>query len=445
MSSTVIDHAIAIPTKQRNVWEHLRDIQQYPVWQVDKESISFLTTKRSGRGTRFRTTTARGTAQVIEITAWYEGLGYEYVIVDGTHLSNNRGRIRLQESPEGTIVQWTFSYDVSGFLGGIRNALGARRRVDNDIIDSLRNLYSYIKELRGEEKFIAEESSAYLKEAPDVEERSKYQPRYPSKLEQEAAQAVSDTPEPQAFDSVRFERPKPETREIVDIPEPPEPEVVPPEPEPIQTAARITEPPVMEEDTTPNPSIAEEPKSAAKPLPEPSFLKDIPDFSQAAPEPKLKPEPLPRLDEVEDTTESLTEPAPQPANESTVIQPREPELEAFESVPDMESGYDIPPLALSDESDDDTSRISVFEVFGLPKPSETENLRAIDDEILAGEEELTDVASFELELESEPNTEEVKAFMADTPIEPDIEPESAPRRGLRAAMRRKKTRVRLPK
>ena len=62
-----------------------------------------------------------------EIRAWYEGLGYEYSYVERPPFKSALGRVRLQEIPEGTVVQWTLEYEIGGVLGGVRGALGVAR------------------------------------------------------------------------------------------------------------------------------------------------------------------------------------------------------------------------------------------------------------------------------------------------------------------------------
>jgi uncharacterized membrane protein len=413
MSSTVIDHAIAIPTKQRNVWEYISDISKFPLWHVDVQSVSFLTTKHDGRGTRYRVTTNRGKAIVIEITAWYEGLGYEYIIVDGSPFENNRGRIRLQESTEGTIVQWTFSYELTGFLSGLRNSLTVRRGIDNDIIDNLRNLYTYIKEVRGEERFLPEDAKSYLKEAPDVIARSQYAPRYPSKSETKMQ----------------------------------------PVPQKVSTGTMgIVEPPVAEEDTKPNKSIApSQPAPYVEPIPEPTFLKDI-DFKRPSAS-QVKPEPLPRFDDSEIETETVTVPAPAQPDSYPDVVPLQPDTPSVFApvvqeparepiLPDddakADAVYTEPLAGLPTAEVTDSSKISVFEVFGLPKPSETEKLSTI-------QEKPQQQPQLQQEPVIEVNTQQMKAFTDATPIVPDVEPEAPKRTGLRASLRRRTTRVRLPK
>lgn len=273
--TTMIDHAIAIPTRQANVWEQIRDIRKNPVWQANCKQVQFLTSNQSGRGTRWRIATAQGKEQVIEITAWYEGLGYEYRIVDGVPYASNRGRIRLQDSPEGTIVQWTFSYELKGFLSGLRNSLSIKGNVDSDIIDSLRNLYTHVKNLKADEQFVPEESKSYLKLAPDVDARSQYQPRYPS--------ALDSRPEGEAISSQET---------LVSA-------------QPVSSVPMIEEPPVAADDTQPNPSVQ---PAAELPVSPPPVQSDsfMPKTVQADTLPTLK-----------DLVEEETVTAPKPATSET--------------------------------------------------------------------------------------------------------------------------------
>jgi hypothetical protein len=364
---TAIDHAIAIPTRPANVWEQIRDITKNPIWQVNCKQVQFLTSNRNGRGTRWRSTNSRGKEQVIEITAWYEGLGYEYRIVDGASFSSNRGRIRLQDSLEGTIVQWTFSYELKGFMSGLRNALTIKGSVDGEIVDGLRNLYTHIKNLKVDEPLVPEESKSYLKVAPDVTARQQYQPRYPSVLD-----SKPDNP-------------------------------IVPSQEPLQQAQivpNIVEPPVAADDTEPNPSV--------KPIVEIPVSK--PEADEMFKPKAIQAQELPRLDE---PIEIETASSPKPATIDT------------SPVPTMQEKPVSPAVEEWDVSKLDTAKISVFEVFGLEKPSETEKVFAISEK--PAESALS------------------VSFRDQTPIKPDIDPEVPRRRGLRAALRQRLTKVRLPK
>ncbi len=382
--TTVIDHAIAIPTRPSNVWDVIRDISNNPTWHPDCQRIQFLTTMKNGRGTRWRNTTNSNKEQVMEITAWYEGLGYEYRIVDGSSYLQNRGRIRLQESPEGTVVQWTFSYDVDGFWGNLRNRFGLKGHVDNLVIQGLRNLYATLKDLKADDLINPEDSKAYLKEAPNVEERASYQPRYPSKVKS------------QEIPTVKFDQDAP---------------FKPPVAEPLQLVSpipMIDEPPLIDEDTRPNPSV--------QPVNEPTVHKDDPDFLKAMPEtfPEVS------ASAVEDPVEDRERPLSTDTQESRTVIEKSGKATVEPLIPE------------NDISKLDTSKISVFELFGIEKPSETEKVETLP---TAEAKPIIPNAIYE----------PPRSFMDSAPILPDIQPEVLERRrGLRAALRRRITKVRVP-
>jgi uncharacterized membrane protein len=118
-----IDHRILIPTPPNFIWDYVSDLNQNPVWQVNCDSIVFLSQKQKGVGTRWRQRATNRQETVYEILTWYDGLGYEYTMIDGAVFKSLRGRIRLQEIAEGTIVQWTVDYELGGgMLGTLRNS-----------------------------------------------------------------------------------------------------------------------------------------------------------------------------------------------------------------------------------------------------------------------------------------------------------------------------------
>jgi len=86
--------------------------------------------QQTGQGTRRRCTPATGGKDFIEeITAWVDGLGYEYRVVEGGPYRSFQGRFRLQPGPDGTSVQWTVWYRPKGILGAIRKP-AERRAAD---------------------------------------------------------------------------------------------------------------------------------------------------------------------------------------------------------------------------------------------------------------------------------------------------------------------------
>lgn len=320
---SVIEHSILIPTAVENVWQFISNIENNALWLADCRSIAFLTSYKQGRGARWRHTSEGGRDYVIEITNWYERVGYRYIIVNGSPYATNAGVIRLQETPEGTIVQWTFEYTLSGFLSGVRNAVSLKRGIEGNIIDSLQTLYKQVNKSKSVVPF---SPKSLMQEAPDAEARSQYKPRHPSNF----AEKTDDD----------------------DL---------------------LVEPPISEEDTKERPVVKVEPEEIQTNLAlnaqevratlfdnndEPNFLSGIDADTamnikqQSAPPPPIE---IPSfLDAPEKPTVEV------------------PTLATTQTDDDL---FELP--RLNEPSVSDTSQLSVFELFGLPKPSETQQIQAV--------------------------------------------------------------------
>jgi len=333
----VIDHAILISASPAFIWRFLGDISQNPKWQEDCTNTSFLTTQHEGKGARWRYSTPKGKDIVVEITAWYDTLGYEYMIVDGSSVSENKGRVRLQEIAEGTLVQWTFNYEVEGAFSGFRNSMGLKRKLSNNIQDSLRNLYKLIQAETG--GIGTHEAKALLKEAPDVEERSIYEPRHPSSIKDNLEETFSEPDYPSE---------QPISYNI--------------------QGESILEPPVADDDTKPNPVV-----QGTEEIDEPTFLQQIPEppiaIDDTEPNAPISDEDIATYSSVDEIAESMVEaveptPAPKDVTQETV------------STPEPSNPTPSPDIR-------DTASVSVFDIFGLQKPSETQEVKALSDEDLA--------------------------------------------------------------
>lgn len=299
------------------VWGHISDIAQNPTWQVDCRSVSFLSTRRTGPGVRWRYTNDQGRECVVETTAWYDGLGYEYTFVDGVPFRNSRGRIRLQEIPEGTVVQWSLTYETAGVLGGVRNTIRLKRHLENVMVDSLKTLWSYIHQSSA--GHTVHEPKSLMRDAPDYEARAKYQPRHPS--------------------VVRIEQ---------------------------STGTIIPEPPISDEDTRPRAPVLPDESTRRE---ESEFLGDISMFEPPRERAGTDTQPASAPTEASEEETVTAEEAPVATDDGLA----EPIAESVIEQPAIESPG-IPPEELAKM---DTSQISVFDVFGLPKPSETQEMKAV--------------------------------------------------------------------
>ena len=310
----IIDLEILIPASPEFIWRFLGDLSAIPQWYEEVVSLSFLSTQREGPGTRWRHSTVKGGDFIVEISAWYDTLGYEYRIIDGTAYFDNQGRIRLQEVTDGTLVRWTFQYQSGGVLGGLRNAMRLKRNTSNQIQDSLRNLHQLIMQESG--GISTHKAKASMQEAPDVSERLSYQPRHPSPY-QDAAEDEGVDDETTLSDRLPL---------YYDL------EL---EPEPLPQAA--------DTDTKPNPVVLGASDGQA------------PD---AEPDPKLDDT---RPVEVETLLAEIPSPEPEP-------EPIVAVQSAQASIADAEPSVSVTTIAPKPQ--DDSSHRSVFEIFGLQKPSE---------------------------------------------------------------------------
>lgn len=445
----IIDHRILIPTPPTQVWQVISDISRNPEWQVDCRAVSFLTTSHDGPGVRWRSTSSKGRDFVLETSAWYDGLGYEYRIIDGVNFKDNKGLIRLQEIAEGTIVQWTFSYAPSGFLGGRRNRMGSNRQIENAIIESLRLLWR--KQARNEEDY---EAKSLMRDAPDAQARSAYKPRHPSThsdeqaaVAQEMANGFPIKEPPITEDDTR---PRPAVAAAPPAPTPapepelkPEPKTVEPEPdflqrEPDAPFRRPAE--TKPAETNPAETNAAETKSAepvaSASTPTDETVKDTPvsdtvrdtqeTEAQPVEETKTTPSEAPPVAAQDAApTESTTESVSETQDKTDAVMDEVPVTEPHPPVLDPAQ----PDKTDKTESDEDTSRISVFDIFGLQKPSETQEMRAV---------------KVDNESPGATQTTEIEVTAAASPAENAPAGGVPSRTGLRITLRRKSVRLRRP-
>lgn len=292
----VIDLEILIPASPEFIWRFLGDPAALPQWQEDVTSVSFLSTQRAGHGTRWRASSDKSNDVVVEVSAWYDTLGYEYRLMDGTGFAENQGRVRLHEVTDGTLVRWTFQYELGGVLGGLRNAVRLKRSTTNQLQASLRNLHQLIMQESG--GISTHEAKANVREAPAVDERLSYQPRHPSAFHEasldelpagDGETATDKQPvsyaefdaEPLSFVADTDTKPNPvviSTANEEDLPV--APEAAPEDTKPIQIIPPRVEAPTMPEPRAPVPAL--EPEWRPEPPPEPAAMPAAPALSSKA-------------------------------------------------------------------------------------------------------------------------------------------------------------------
>lgn len=205
----LIDQRILIDAPPQTIWDFISDPDKLTRWHTGYSGVSVLTTQRTGAGTRRRCTPAGGGKDVIEeITTWVEGLGYEYHLADGGPYRVFEGRLRLQVVPDGTSVQWTISYRPKGLFGLFRDRFKGRRRLAQMMADSLRQLRREV-DLLGVRLDAEQRAKAGIQGRLDANARAQYQRRYapPPGLEtpvEDEAGAPTPSPVPTAPDIPAF-------------------------------------------------------------------------------------------------------------------------------------------------------------------------------------------------------------------------------------------------
>ncbi len=387
---TLIDQRILIPAPMPAVWQVLADHMQLPRWRLDVQSVSLLTTERDRPGTRRRVTTKQGRHDVIEeIRIWYEGVGYEYQLVQGGDYRAYVSRLRLQGTADGTIVQWTISYDLGGILKRILRGRRRKKALETYTANSLRKLRQYIEStgVRVDQDY---RNRTRIQQAPDANLRAEYG----AKL---VAQQQARVDAQKTGDTGRFQVPEPPVR-LEDTPS--VPKVMPPsflseavqtaetaipEPEPTPHDTRPGATPVTEPDETPGkraltdadrmspvrvaPGAGEPPATLSDTRPRSALTPDPPDSSEKTPETGPT---------VSDATEFKKETDAVSASDATLSSGVEA---AGDAAAAKKSEYVPPPTSIRD-----TGEVSIWEVFGMRSPTEELSLSGLAENAATGDE-----------------------------------------------------------
>jgi hypothetical protein len=283
--------------------------------------------------------------------------------------------------------------------------------VDNTVADSLRKLYTELKGMGSSAREL--EAKSLMRDAPDVQARAHYTPRHPSPAQERSGEAVQPRP------GEKFQPPpKPAFEGFL------EPPVSEDDAQRLE-GVPVEEPLLLDEDTRPNP-VAKQPPAPPLDIPqsdEPEFLVDLaptPASAPAPPEPTPIPPPAPvetpivsapaeetRATQPPPSTMPAEEtlsaekppaapsrtplpPAPEPTPTQVLGAPETPLAESEEPAPQASpvepaperKPWEEPTLSstrpISDPSLSETATISVFEVFGVPRPSDSEPLHAVE-------------------------------------------------------------------
>lgn len=351
----LIDQRILIAAPAEAVWTFLISPPLLVKWHKGCKQVSILSTRTTGPGTRRRVTDPRGKTVVEEITHWLENLGYEYQMIDGPYRAY-RGRIRLQAIPEGTVVNWTIEFQLRGMLPALRILLGARRRMENMMADSLRQLRRLV-EHTGARIDPEKQARFAMRAAPSVEDRAA------ARAVAVPSEAPAGTPEPSFVAGLESAPPAaPFTAEDASLAD-----TKPRAPKGLQEAIarQMAELPAAEpQDEPPAPAApAAEWDSAARTVP----------VSLVAPTPPDSGEQETQTMEMVPPSVPDTLPESVPTPRSILLPKMAVRLEApKESEDSAARGQDDSaiPITPPPTTPHDTGEISIWDVFGMMPPSE---------------------------------------------------------------------------
>lgn len=396
---TLIDQRILIDAPVEAVWKMLTDSRELRGWHAGYTGVSILTTHETGVGVRRRCgLAATGKDAIEEITAWVDGLGYEYVMTEGGPFRSLTGRFRLQGNPDGTSVQWVISYEPKGLMGVLRDRLKGKREMAAMMAASLRELRRRIDSLgiRMDDDYRARVS---IRGRLNANERAQYQPRYatttpssmdevsPADIEATSVTPATSVPTPlvpsapvpsfvanltdgqdRGFNAGSETRPrKPDGLQAsIDAQQADQPASAS---LPYSTAEPRFERPVAEPELAPPEDIMPPPPAVVVP----DIDEDVPFHQQITPPRGM---PAVRVSDEEKPAPAqpavAATPAPQPV-ETPPVAPAQPPAPAptpaKASTPAADVAADLPPQTPKH----DTGEISIWEAFGVQRPSERDS------------------------------------------------------------------------
>lgn len=389
--ATLIDQRVLIPAPPHAVWAILADSTQLPKWRVDCQQVQFLTPRQFGLGTRRQCITDRGQSKLEEITAWYEGLGYEYNMPEAKKYSEWTSRLRLQAIPEGTVVQWTITYHPKGIINRILNRIGGKAELEEETADSLRNLRRIIEmmgynveqrkrqTLQPVQKIVRSSTQPIM--VPVTDSAADTQPRKPEGLQEAIYQ--QQTPAPVASSAPIHNTP-PAEKTPTPSPANPMPAVpIPSSPTPLPIATD------------------QKPVTALSPTQTESDSKLPPGMPESLKATPPKNTPKVDLSRVRFADEVGEEAPPAPAEE-----PPKPTATA-----DNTTTQELPPPT----NMQDTGEISIWEAFGVAPPSKADN-QALDEVIKRSTGEFDVVTTDATESKSTPNNIQQDNLMIEPPL-----------------------------
>jgi uncharacterized protein YndB with AHSA1/START domain len=116
---SIVEVSVIIRAPLETVWAAAADLESHTQWMADAESITFLTARRRGRGTRMEVATRvgpLGTKDIMEVTEWVDR---QRIGVRHTGVVTGEGAFELIPTNAGTTrFTWRERLVFPWYLGG---------------------------------------------------------------------------------------------------------------------------------------------------------------------------------------------------------------------------------------------------------------------------------------------------------------------------------------
>jgi carbon monoxide dehydrogenase subunit G len=114
-----------IPAPPQVVWDDIAHVDRHVEWMADARSITFLTDRHSGPGTRIEVLTAVGPLRTTDVMTFTEWSPPHRMAIRHEGLVTGVGAFTLHESGGGTRFVWEENLTFPWYLGGAVAAAAA--------------------------------------------------------------------------------------------------------------------------------------------------------------------------------------------------------------------------------------------------------------------------------------------------------------------------------
>ena len=113
-----IEVAIVIDASPNRLWPELADFRSHPEWMDDAATVSFLTDRTSGVGTRIEVATKVGPLRATDVMEVIEWEDERTIVVEHLGSVTGFGRFEIRPTGTGTEMRWVEELRFPWWMGG---------------------------------------------------------------------------------------------------------------------------------------------------------------------------------------------------------------------------------------------------------------------------------------------------------------------------------------